>query len=70
MGDRHHVPLSPCPFISHGLDTVLPANEHNDLYEKLEAILRWTVLRCLRDESFGDRFRDKDAVDAHWPLKP
>jgi hypothetical protein len=54
----------------YGLDTVLPANEHNDLYEKLEAILRSTVLRCLQDESFGDRFRDKDAVDALWPLKP
>ena len=53
----------------YGLDTVLPANEHNDLYEKLEAILRSTVLRCLQDESFGDCFRDKDAVDAHWPLK-
>jgi hypothetical protein len=54
----------------YGLGTVLPANEHNDLYEKLEAILRSTVLRCLLSESFGDRFRDKDAVDAHWPLKP
>jgi hypothetical protein len=54
----------------HGLDTVLPANEHNDLYEKLEAILRLTVLRSLLDERFGDRFRDRDAVDAHWPLKP
>jgi hypothetical protein len=54
----------------YGLDTVQPANEHNDLYEKLEAILRSTVLRCLLDESFGDRFRDTDAVDAHWPLKP
>jgi hypothetical protein len=54
----------------YGLDIVLPANEHNDLYEKLEAILRSTVLRCLLDESFGDRFRDTVAVDAHWPLKP
>ncbi len=53
----------------YGLDTVLPANEHTDLYEKLEMILRSTVLRCLQDEIFGDRFRDKDAVDAHWPLK-
>ena len=54
----------------YGLDTVLPVNEHNNLYEKLEAILRSSVLRCLLDESFGDRFRDKSAVDMHWPLKP
>jgi hypothetical protein len=54
----------------YGLDTVLPATEHLDLYEKLETVLRNTVRQCLLDESFGDRFRDKDAVDAHWPLKP
>jgi hypothetical protein len=54
----------------YGLDTILPGSEHNDLYEKLEAVLRATVLRSLLDESFGNRFRDKDAVDAHWPLKP
>ncbi len=54
----------------HGLDMVLPANEHNDVYEKLEAILRSTVLRCLLDESFGDRFRDEHTVDRNWPLKP
>lgn len=53
----------------YGLDTVLQASEHNNLYEKLEAILRSSVLRCLLDESFGDRFRDKIAVDTHWPLK-
>jgi hypothetical protein len=53
-----------------GLDTVLPENEHSGLYEKLETILRLTILRCLQDESFGDRFRDRGAVDAHWPLKP
>jgi hypothetical protein len=43
---------------------------HNDPYEKLEAILRSTVLGCLLDESFGDRFRDADDVDVHWLLKP
>ncbi len=53
-----------------GLDTVLPESEHQELYEKMEAVLRSTVRRCLFDEGFGDRFRDKDAVDAHWPLKP
>lgn len=54
----------------YGLDTILPATEHLDLYERLETILRDTVRRCLLDESFGNRFQDKDAVDAHWPLKP
>lgn len=51
-----------------GLNFVLPQNEHTDLYEKLEAILRSTVRRCLMDESFGNRFRDREAVEAHWPL--
>jgi hypothetical protein len=54
----------------YGLSTVLPATEHLDLYEKVETVLRYTVRRCLVDQSFGDRFRDKNAVDAHWPLKP
>lgn len=54
----------------YGLDTVLPASKHLDLYEKLETVLRDTVRRCLLDESFGDRFRDKAAVDVHWPIKP
>ena len=54
----------------YGLDTILPASEHLDLYEKLETVLRGTVRKCLFDETFGDRFRDKDAVDACWPLKP
>jgi len=53
-----------------GLGTVLPASEHLDLYEKLETVLRGTVRQCLFDEGFGDRFRDKDAVDTNWPLKP
>jgi hypothetical protein len=40
----------------YGLDTVLPASEHLDLYEKLEAVLRAAVRQCLLDKSFGDRF--------------
>lgn len=52
----------------YGLDTILPENEHTELYEKLETVLRSTVRQCLLDESFGDQFRDKGAVERHWPL--
>jgi hypothetical protein len=51
----------------YGLDPILPGNEHTELYEKLETVLRSTVRQCLLDESFGDRFRDKAAVEFHWP---
>jgi hypothetical protein len=51
-----------------GLGTILPENEHLDLYERLESVLRKTVLHCLLDETFGDHFRDDAAVEARWPF--
>lgn len=52
------------------LERVLPADQHADLYERLERLLRETLRRCLLDESFGDCFRDDAAVNARWPLPP
>ena len=52
-----------------GLDTILPRTQHTALYEKLESVLRQTVLRCLLDDSFGNFFRDDAAVKTRWPLK-
>ena len=54
----------------HGLETVLPKSQHDQLYEKLESLLRVTVRRCLLDENFGSFFRDDAAVEARWPLNP
>ena len=50
----------------HGLGNILPTNEHNPLYEKLETVLRLTVKQALLDDSFGDSFRDDAAVRARW----
>ena len=47
---------------------ILPTSQHNDLYEKMESLLRAVVRRCLLDESFGSFFRDDAAVEARWPL--
>jgi hypothetical protein len=51
---------------------VLPSDKHVPLYEKLEHLLRATVLRCLLDENFGNSFKDKAAVEARWasPKRP
>jgi hypothetical protein len=50
-----------------GLEAILPQSQHSALYEKLEAILRATIRRCLVDEKSGDFFRDGAAVKARWP---
>jgi hypothetical protein len=51
------------------LGAILPANQHNSLYEKLECVLRMTVGTCLLDENkFGNFFRDDHTVEAQWPL--
>ena len=52
----------------YGLETVLPKDQQNDLYERLEELLRVTVRRCLLKEEFGDLFRDDAAVESNWPL--
>jgi hypothetical protein len=49
---------------------ILPTSQHNDLYEKMESLLRAVVCRCLLDESYGSFFRDDAAVEARWPLNP
>jgi len=53
-----------------GLETILPKSQHNDLYQKLEALLRMTLRRCLLEENFGSFFSDDAAVEARWPLNP
>jgi hypothetical protein len=50
-----------------GLGTILPKNQHSDLYQKLESLLRTTLRRCLLDEKFADNFRDDAGVEARWP---
>ena len=52
------------------LTNILSTSQHNDLYEKMESLLRAVVCRCLLDESFGSFFRDDAAVEARWPLNP
>jgi hypothetical protein len=52
----------------YALGTILPQSQHNELYEKLEDLLRVTVKQCLFDENFGSFFRDDHAVAARWPL--
>ena len=49
---------------------ILPASQHNELYEKMELLLRQVIYRCLVDESFGNFFRDDAAVEGRWPLNP
>lgn len=50
----------------HGLGNILPTNEHDPLYDKLETVLRLTVKQALLDDSFGEFFRDDTAVRARW----
>lgn len=57
--------------IAHGQEflhnlTVLPQNEHIDLYRKLEETLRSAVRRCLLDATFASRFRDDATVEKEW----
>lgn len=53
-----------------GLQKILEPNQHNDLYLRLESLLRETVRRCLLDQTFGDCFRDTAAVNRRWRLGP
>jgi hypothetical protein len=53
-------------FLSHW-ETILPETKHRSLYEKLESVLRSTVRSCLLDESFGNIFRDDNALKDRWP---
>ena len=50
------------------LETILPKSQHSALYEKLESLLRQTLLRCLLDGKFGDSFRDETSVENRWPV--
>jgi hypothetical protein len=50
----------------HGLGNIVPTNEHNPLYEKLETVLRLTVKQALLDDNFANFFRDDVAVRARW----
>ncbi len=50
------------------LVTVLPADKHIPLYEKLESLLRTTLLSCLLDQNFGDFFKDAASVERRWPI--
>jgi hypothetical protein len=53
----------------YGLGAILPENQHNSLYDKLECLLRMTVRTCLLDENnFGNFFRDDHDVEARWLL--
>ncbi len=49
------------------LHNVLPPSEHKPLYDKLEALLRAVVRRCLLEEPFGQHFSSASAVAARWP---
>ena len=50
-----------------GLDYVAPQIQRDDLYERLELLLRLTLKRCLLDEPFGDTFASDSAIIARWP---
>ena len=52
------------------LESVLPRNQHDPLYEKLEMLLRLVLRRSLLDENFGDFFKDDNAVALRWPYFP
>jgi hypothetical protein len=50
------------------LHTVLAQSKHVPLYEKLESLLRGTLLECLLDPTFGDHFRDDASIDGRWSV--
>jgi hypothetical protein len=50
--------------------TVLPKDKHNDLYGRLELLLRMAIRRCLLDDNFGNSFSDSAAVKKRWRLSP
>ena len=50
------------------LEPILPKSAHVPLYEKLESLLRKTLLTCLLDPNFGDHFRDVPPINSQWPV--
>jgi len=50
------------------LEPILPKSAHVPLYEKLESLLRKTLLTCLLDPTFGDHFRDGASIDSQLPV--
>ncbi len=50
------------------LAAILPKDQHDVVYEKLEDLLRKTIRRSLLDDSFGNRFGSDAAVEASWPI--
>jgi hypothetical protein len=53
-----------------GLQQKLTQTQQVDLYERMESILRQTILRSLLDRAFGDSFATKASVNKRWRLRP
>ena len=53
-----------------GLGRILPTTQHSDLYERLERLLRETILRCLLDPTFYNHFHKDATINAFLPLGP
>lgn len=51
----------------YGLHTILAADEHKPLYDKLESVLRAAVKKCLLDQGYGAHFADGAAIRAYIP---
>jgi hypothetical protein len=61
--------------LAHGLSLLStgpggPPAPQVQLYDCLEDILRFAVLRCMRDSTFADIFRSDDLIRSRWPLRP
>jgi hypothetical protein len=60
--------------IAHGVSflatdsTPGPSSAQLHLYDRLEETLRATVLRSMRDSSYGDIFRIDTEIRKRWPL--
>jgi len=48
------------------LEAHVPTHEHNALYEKLELLLRMTLLKSLQDSDFGESFQNDGSVEKCW----
>jgi hypothetical protein len=51
------------------LETKLSKEAQREIYGKLELVLRRAVRRCLEDETFGNFFRDGEAVKKRWKVR-
>lgn len=61
--------------LAHGLSLLStgpggPPAPQVQLYDCIEDILRFAVLRCMRDSTFADIFRSDDLIRSRWPLRP